>query len=163
MKVINIKNILTFIVIAIFLLWLIKKSETDVAPLLSEKVEYKNGKFANSDGFEKSTDDQLVKKINRIKSNKAETIFKPNELEISKKIIRDENLITEIEQEMQFSERPEGDLSYMSPENETIQLHPDDVDFHTIEPENKNANLGERVTDSFKLGRSINIDEVNLP
>jgi hypothetical protein len=34
----------------------------------------------------------------------------------------DPELIAEIEQEMQFSEAPEGDLSYMSPEAETSQL-----------------------------------------
>lgn len=37
----------------------------------------------------------------------------------------DPALIAQIEQEMQFSEAPEGDLSYMSPESETLQLPED--------------------------------------
>ncbi len=44
----------------------------------------------------------------------------------------DPALLAEIEREMQFSEAPEGDLSYMSPESETLQL---EEDFPGITPD----------------------------
>ena len=44
----------------------------------------------------------------------------------------DPELIAEIEREMQFSEAPEGDLSYMSPESETLQL---DEEFPAVAPD----------------------------
>ncbi|AGP83278.1 hypothetical protein I533_16635 [Alteromonas mediterranea MED64] len=44
----------------------------------------------------------------------------------------DPELIAEIEREMQFSEAPEGDLSYMSPESETLQL---DEEFPGLAPD----------------------------
>jgi hypothetical protein len=59
--------------------------------------------------------------------------------------IKDEALIAEIEQDMGFLPRPEGDLSYMSPENETVQQG--FVDFQSIEPEDPNATLGDEVND----------------
>lgn len=37
-------------------------------------------------------------------------------------LITDPNLIAEIERDMQFSPPPEGDVSYMSPEAETVQI-----------------------------------------
>jgi hypothetical protein len=71
-------------------------------------------------------------------------------LESSKQFIDDAKLIAEIEKEMGFLPRPEGDLSYMSPENETIQ--PEFVDFPVLEPEDVNATLGEAVSGPAKIG-----------
>lgn len=38
-------------------------------------------------------------------------------------LITDPDLIAEIERDMQFSPAPEGDVSYMSPEAETVQIN----------------------------------------
>jgi hypothetical protein len=64
--------------------------------------------------------------------------------------INDEALIAEIEQDMGFSPRPEGDLSYISPENETVQS--EFVNFPVMEPEDPNATLGEDVNGPVMIG-----------
>ena len=54
-------------------------------------------------------------------------------------LVTDPALIAQIEQDMQFTPAPEGDLSYMSPEAETVQI---DEPFPATQPD-PNLKLGE--------------------
>ncbi|PKH00966.1 hypothetical protein [Paraglaciecola sp. MB-3u-78] len=88
--------------------------------------------------------------VNENADSKKSAFIQSQSLESSKQFIDDAKLIAEIEKEMGFLPRPEGDLSYMSPENETIQ--PEFVDFPVLEPEDVNATLGEAVSGPEKIG-----------
>ncbi|GAB2706624.1 hypothetical protein [Aliiglaciecola aliphaticivorans] len=69
-------------------------------------------------------------------------------------LVRDESLIAELEEEMQFKEKGEGDFAYMSPENETIQKV--GVEFPAVEPEDPIATLGEDAIGLEVLGVPFN-------
>lgn len=62
----------------------------------------------------------------------------------------DEAMIAAIEKDMQLTLPPEGDLSYMSPENETVQ--PINPIFPAVAPDDPNAKLGEEADKNQKLG-----------
>lgn len=88
--------------------------------------------------------EELDKTVNAVintttKNPSAELNIQKGQGSITTSMIQDERLIKEIEKEMQFSEAPPGDLSYMSPENETIQNL--DADFPVMEQTDENVFL----------------------
>lgn len=87
----------------------------------------------------------VVKKLSHIQVTKE----KDNESEIINKE-SDQVLIAEIDADMQLTLPPEGDLSYMSPENETVQ--PVDPIFPAVEPSDPNATLGEEASGPLNIG-----------
>jgi hypothetical protein len=64
--------------------------------------------------------------------------------------IDNQAMIADIEKDMQLTLPPEGDLSYMSPENETLQ--PINPIFPAVAPEDINAKLGQDADKNQKLG-----------
>lgn len=80
----------------------------------------------------------------------------------------DPELIAEIESEMQFSEAPEGDLSYMSPEAETLQLLDEEFpgsapDPHMTMPGNLTAQDGDSSKDIGKpLEKNTKMDDLPI-
>jgi hypothetical protein len=80
----------------------------------------------------------------------------------------DPELLAEIEREMQFSEAPEGDLSYMSPEAETLQLLDEEFpgsapDPHMTMPGNLTAQDGDSSKDIGKpLEKNTKMDDLPI-